>query len=115
MLSPGARVWLLNKARHTGVFLNTKLDEAPGRETVFRLSLTHTFLFISHPGSAELLRKARCSWEDIPKQAMKRRSRAAPALLAQCQLIFWNHSSPRLGKPLIPLLSLCSFVSIQEL
>lgn len=42
---------------------------------MFRLSLTHTFLFISHPGSTELLRKAGCSWEDVPKQAMKRRSR----------------------------------------
>ena len=32
---------VLNKAWHTGVFLNIKVNEAPGRETVFSLSLTH--------------------------------------------------------------------------
>lgn len=43
----GALVWVLNKARHTGVFLNIKVNKAlAGRPCLASLWLT--FLFISH-------------------------------------------------------------------
>lgn len=45
----------------------------------------------------------------------QRRSRAAPVPLPQCRFFFWNHGFPRLGKLLLPLLSPCVFVSVQEL
>ena len=46
-----------------GDFPELKASKAPGREIVFRLSLTHTFLFISHPGSTELC----CEGQVLPR------------------------------------------------
>lgn len=98
----------------TWVFLNTKLSEAPGRETVFSFSLTHFPVYfpsrlngMTPQGQVRLGGHSQTDHQE--------ETRAAPTLLAQCQLTFWNHRPPSLGKLLIPLLSLRSFVSIQEL